>query len=69
MSDQSNPGTSTPNPIGAAVQISCLLCLAIYAVVGLLSSQPLDRWVLYTIGAIGIGARPETIVNLFRSRT
>jgi hypothetical protein len=67
MTDPSAPSSpSPPNPVGAVVQISCLVCLAAYAMVGLLQGLPLDRWIIIAIGAIGLGARPETVWNLFR---
>jgi hypothetical protein len=49
-----------------AVQIACLVCLTAYAVVALLQGVPIDRWVVASIGFIGLGARPETFLNLFR---
>jgi hypothetical protein len=66
MTGPSTSGNSASNPVGAVVQISCLVCLAAYAMVGLLQGLPLDRWIIIAIGAIGLGARPETVVNLFR---
>ena len=72
MTGPSSPGSGTPaNPpspsvAGAAIQISCVVALVIYAAIGAMRGVALDRWVIGGIVAFGLGAKPETVLNLFR---
>lgn len=74
MTDQAHhPPPGPPDPptpkILPAIQILSLLSFVGYAVLGMLRSVPLDRYVLFGILAFGIGIRPEAIGQALRGFT
>lgn len=73
MTDPAHPTQTPPDPpppkIVPAIQILSLLSFVGYAVLGMLRSVPLDRYVLLGILAFGVGIRPEALGQVLRGFT
>lgn len=73
MTDPAHPTPTPPDPpppkIVPAIQILSLLSFVGYAVLGMLRSVPLDRYVLLGILAFGVGIRPEALGQALRGFT